>query len=236
MRLIEYFDRAYVVNLPERTDRRRQMRRELAAAQMPLASGKVELFPAVRPESAEGFESIGARGCFLSHLQILKTARDEGLGNVLIMEDDLALGDDFLSREQHIVAALREVDWDVVHFGYFCDELSQQSTTDAQALRPFDGTLIGTHFYAVNGPVFDRTVDFFEGLLSRPPGHPDGGPMHADGVYNFFKHKQPDLKRFVAVPSLGGQRSSRSDVTTKWFDRLPILSPLATAARGLVRR
>jgi len=35
---------------------------------------RAEFFPAVRPETAQGFPWIGARGCFLSHLAVLKSA------------------------------------------------------------------------------------------------------------------------------------------------------------------
>src|SRR4051794_38102594 len=89
MRLHEYFARGYVINLRERTDRRREIERELARLALP--SGWAEFLAAERPDSAAGFPSAGVRGCFLSHLAVLKDAHARGLPNVLVMEDDLTL-------------------------------------------------------------------------------------------------------------------------------------------------
>ena len=118
MKFIDFFDRIYVINLPSRDDRRREMERELKNAGMPFTSGKVELFPAIRPDNAEPFYSIGCKGCFLSHLNVLKEARMQGLKNVLILEDDLELRQDFQQYEDIILAELTQQNWDIVHFGY----------------------------------------------------------------------------------------------------------------------
>jgi hypothetical protein len=41
----------------------------------------------------------------------------------------------------------------------------------------------------------------------------------------------------MATPSLGGQRSSRSDIfPNKWYDRLPLTRQLAGLARGVKNR
>ncbi|WP_228056539.1 hypothetical protein [Microcoleus sp. LEGE 07076] len=59
MKLTEFFERTYVVNLPERQDRRRDITKELANAGISLAPNSVEIFPAIRPETAGEFPSIG---------------------------------------------------------------------------------------------------------------------------------------------------------------------------------
>ena len=43
------------------------------------------MFPAVKPKERLGFPNIGARGCFLSHYQILSDALRRGLANALIV-------------------------------------------------------------------------------------------------------------------------------------------------------
>jgi len=87
------------------------------------------------------------------------------------------------------------------------------------------------HFYAVNGRILDRLLRFLEELQHRPLGHPDGGPMHLDGAYSTFRAQNPDVVTLIASPNLGWQRSSRSDISPKWFDNVPGLSPLAGAAK-----
>ncbi|WP_414625212.1 glycosyltransferase family 25 protein [Calothrix sp. CCY 0018] len=230
MKFIEFFDRIYVINLPSRKDRRREIERELKNAGMPFTSGKVELFPAIKPENSEPFYSIGCKGCFLSHLNVLKQAKMQGLKNVLIVEDDLEIAEYFQQYEDVILAELIQTNWDIVHFGY-CD--SPEKDVSLPIFQSFSGEIIGTQFYAVHEKVYDQLINFFEVLLQRPAGHPDGGPMSPDGVFNVFKWQYPDITRLIAVPSFGGQRSSRSDVSPSWFDQLPILKTFVESLRKL---
>jgi glycosyl transferase family 25 len=237
MRFSEFFDCAYVINLPQRTDRRREIEQELNHAGMPFTPGKVELFAAIRPDSPGPFASIGYRGVFLSHLTVLKQAQAKGLKNVLVMEDDLQLRKDFKQYEPMILEELLAQNWDIVHFGYCCDEPSKAEKVSLPILQPFSGEIIGTQFYAVNGKAFDLLINFFEAVLQRPAGHPDGSPMSPDGVFNIFRWQHPTIVRLIAVPSFGDQRSSRSDISAQWFDQLPVLGVLAGLARkwGIAR-
>lgn len=92
------------------------------------------------------------------------------------------------------------------------------------------------HFYGVNGRVLDRLVAFLELVMSRPPGHPDGGPMHVDGAFSTFRQQNPDVLTLAASPSLGWQRSSRSDIASnRWYDRTPVSRELVGLARRLSR-
>jgi glycosyl transferase family 25 len=211
------------------------MELELKSAHMPFTPGKVELFAAIRPETAAPFESIGYKGCFLSHLTILKQARDMQLSNVLILEDDLTLSPDFARCETQIIQHLEQTNWDMVHFGYYPERFADSTTTDSAILEPFSSEIIGTHFYAVNGQCFDRLIAFMEALLQRPIGHPEGSPMSPDGAFNLFRWQNPDIIRLIAVPNLGSQRSSRSDIAQdlQWYDRMPVFKEMATLARNL---
>ncbi|MEO6716867.1 MAG: hypothetical protein ABIM50_06415, partial [Novosphingobium sp.] len=83
---LDCFDRIRVINLAERRDRRRDMARELAA--IGLANDpRVSFFPAIRPENAGDFTSVGARGVYLGQLAILREAAAAN-ESVLILEDD----------------------------------------------------------------------------------------------------------------------------------------------------
>lgn len=237
MRFIEFFDCAYVINLPSRTDRRQEMVKELRKAGMPFTDGKVELFSAIRPDSPGPFASIGYRGAFLSHLSVLKQAKARGLKNVLVMEDDLQLRQDFNQYEEILLGELLETDWDLVHFGYGCDADFDAQKINVPILQPFSGEIIGAQFYAVNGKALDQLIAFFEAALQRPAGHPKGSPISPDGIFNIFKWQHPNSVRLIAVPSFGNQRSSRSDISTDWFDQVPGLNFLVGLARkwGFVR-
>lgn len=229
MKLIDFFERIYVVNLPERKDRRRMMVQELKKIEMPLMPNKTEIFPAIRPDDAGAFPSIGARGCFMSHLAILKRAKEDRLANVLVMEDDLGISERFKTDGEILVDQLRQTDWGFVYFGH----VEEPGTDSAVTLRPFSKPIITAHFYGLNGAIFDRLISFLEELQRRPAGHPDGGPMHLDGAYSTFRKQNPDVITLIASPNLGWQRRSRSDISpNKWFDRVPVFKQLVGVVRA----
>jgi hypothetical protein len=227
MLINDYFERCYVINLPSRTDRRRAMVRELDKVGMSLRPGKVEIMPGIRPTAAPGWPGIGACGCFLAHLAVLQRARQQGLANVLVMEDDLTIDESFPSLQERLVEQLEEVDWGFVYFGH---RLGLKA--DGFPLHPWSEPVVTTHFYGIHGRVFDRLIDYLEQVRARPAGHSLGGPMHVDGAYTMFRAQNLDVLTLVAVPSVGWQRSSGSDVTTAWFDRVPGLTQLASLARA----
>jgi GR25 family glycosyltransferase involved in LPS biosynthesis len=232
MTLLDCFDRCYVVNLPERADRRREMQQELDGSGLAFSPGRVESFTAVRPPDAGLFPSLGTRGCFESHHRMLRPARAEGLRNVLVMEDDLTIAPTLRTHAAEMIETLRTTDWGFVYFGHVLEQAAPDG--DRALLKPFSGPLMTTHFYAINAAIFDRLLTFFEALLLRPPGHPDGSPMHVDGAYSTFRKQHPDVLTLIAVPSLGGQRSSRSDIyPNRWFDRWPLFRQLAALARRI---
>jgi hypothetical protein len=218
MRLLtDYFDRSYVINLPSRRDRRLEMSEELGRLGAGFERGKVELFPGVRPSNRGEFPSIGARGCFMSHLRVLKNALAEGVSNVLIMEDDLAIDPRFPKVEGKIVDRLTSLPWGVVYVGHSASGLPESPDILVESAAP----TLGAHFYGVSRAAMSDLVSLLDMIVLRPPGHPEGGPMHFDGAMWRFRVRHPGLTYFV-TPSMGWQRSSRTDIgDNKWFDRMP---------------
>lgn len=235
MSITEYLAKAYVINLASRTDRKREMDGMLGRLGPPVHGDWVEYFPAVKVDSAEGFPSAGVRGCFLSHLGVYKQAIEEGLPNVVVMEDDLEIEPAFLEKSTAMVEALeRHKDWGFVYFGHILEDDPRHNSSSP--LRAVTGKIMMGHFYAINGPVLPRLVRFFEKVLSRPPGHPDGGPQFSDGVRNTFRARNPDVLTLAAQPNMGRQRGSRSDLSPRWFDKIPGIRELAQTARSVNRQ
>lgn len=231
----EFFDRTWIINLPQRRDRRRQTERELRAAGMPLQHGRVEFFPGIRPADAAGFPSIGCHGCFRSHLEVLRQAMRQKLQSVLVLEDDIAFVHGFESIQATLVERLSGCEWDIIYFGYQLESpaMAAVDARDADlAFARYDGPLTLLHCYAVHGRVLGRLVAFMEAIMQRPAGHPDGGPMFPDGAHNVFRRQNPDVVTLLSAPPVAHQRSSRSDIaSTRWYDRTPGTRALAEVVR-----
>jgi glycosyl transferase family 25 len=212
-----------VINLAHRTDRRVAMQKELSRV-----GWQAEFFSAIRPEDPAGFPSIGARGCFLSHLAVLKKARDERVQHLVILEDDVNFALDFAERWRIAISALETREWSIFYpahvFHDFAAGLSR---------IPPDKGVQCTHFMVINGPAIAPLVVGLERIHSRSAGDPMGGPMHVDGAYSTIRHQNHGLLTYVHSPALGYQRPSRTDDGyLKWFDRFATLAPIV----GVVRR
>lgn len=237
MSLADLFERILIVSLPSRTDRRRDMVKQLQHAGMPLQPGRVEFFDAIRPDDAGGFPSIGARGCFLSHLTLLSQARDDRLANLLVIEDDLSFTARFLRDQSLVVDRLRSTPFELVYLGHkLFESPTEPEPAEGATFIPWQGRIDQTHFYGITRETIARLAECLDQIRQRPPGHPDGGPMQIDGGFNTFRRQNPDVTTLIAVPELGVQRSSRSDIASaKFFDRIPVLRDLADMARSVRR-
>jgi glycosyl transferase, family 25 len=203
--------------MPERTDRKREMSRQLSKI-----GWKSEFFSAMRPESSGDFSSIGARGCFLSHLSVLKTAATFDR-HLVLMEDDLNFNDRFIELWSKALGSLPAAQIFYPAHG-----------TDGDGVLQINHQigLQGAHFMVSNkrGHCFDYQSS------RNDPGSSRGAPTRRPYArrWSLF-HDQasnPDLRTYAFAPSLGYQRSSRSDIEgQKFFDRVAVMRPAISALR-----
>lgn len=205
------FDIIRVINLPERSDRRREMTRELEA--LGLADDpRLAFFPAIRPADAGAFASVGARGVYQSQLAILREAAERGC-SVLILEDDCAFTPEARAFDF-------DGDWDVFYGGHYAVDPDDLDRSD----------IIGAHMMGFSAKAARAVCAYldaieFEGI--HPP---------IDGAYVRFRRDRPEMRTRFAVPPLANQRSSRSDIADlRWYDRLPLLRSIAGLARRIKR-
>ncbi|HAB02669.1 MAG TPA: LPS biosynthesis glycosyltransferase [Pseudomonas sp.] len=229
MNVIEYFDRTRIINIPARTDRRQETTAEFARHGFALDNEKIGFYAAVQPDAQEGFPSIGARGCFLSHLGILEEAERLNVDNVLILEDDIQFSQRIGTFGKQAVEALRGLEWDILYLGHSCE-----GNADEPGWALVDGPIHLTHFYAVNGKSLAKLRAFLTQVLERPPGHPEGGSMHYDAALNTLIHTDKSIQAYYFTWNLGYQRPSRTDLhALSIFDRLAILRPVMALYRRL---
>jgi glycosyl transferase, family 25 len=231
--IIEYFDRSYIINLADRTDRRRQVEREFHGVGINIPNEKVQFYTAVRPTDRGEFSDIGTRGNFESHRRVLELANKDRLRNVLIFEDDVcfrSIGDPF---KQQLLAQLTCEDWDVVCFGYIVP--SDDGLTGP--LMRWQKDFLGAQFYAVNGRFIRTIFEYMNECEQRQHGDPYGCPMGTDGMYNQVRRVIPNVNLFLSVPNLAHQRSSRTDIAqTHILDRMVGFGPIMLGVRAVRHR
>lgn len=217
--IIEYFDRANIINLAFRQDRRDETREEFARFNLPIDNEKIYFIEASCPDDAAGFPTAGTRGCFLSHLGILKNSQKDKLRNLLILEDDITFSSELLEISSEALSKLETKDWDIAYFSHSFDE--PQTPLEWRIL---DKNMLCAHFYAVNGKCLDDLINFLDTVLTRPPGHPEGGPMHYDGAINMFRQQNPEKNIFYFSKNLGFQRPSKTNIhKTGFLDNTPVI-------------
>lgn len=221
-------DQTVLISLRDRTDRRLQSIEELSRLDPSVGGGSTEFLLRDRPKDAGEFESVGARGCFESHLAALR--RGVGRRNLLILEDDIRF--DLAAAPLAFRALSGDESRDIFYGGYEYFEGARHHP--AQGLTPMPQRLnvMQTHCIAFSGRILPRLIAFLETLASRRAGHPDGGPMHVDGAYWHFRRQNPDVRAVMITPPVGLQRHSQSDIAPPTtLDRAPGVKMLKALRR-----
>jgi len=231
MSLATQIDRIYLINLPEQTTRRIATLGELQRLGFAPGDPRIEVPFAPRPPDANGFPSKGVYGNFLSHLGILRDAREKGYERIWVLEDDAIFSKRFV-REQGVLAELlmRE-SWDLCFPGHSLKaEIAQENSPIVRTQSEF----MWMHCILVHRKVLDRLIAYFEATLTRPAGDPLGGKMYIDGAYNMFRRLNPDVVTFVTRPAWSLQRGGPSSLAKhRWYDGAPILGPVVRQLRRL---
>jgi len=207
MNFIDHFDCVRIINVASRKDRRDETISEFRRNGFNINTEKVRYFDAIIPKENGGFPSTGVRGCFLSHLRVLEEAINSGSKNILVLEDDIQFSKQLSKYGISLFEKLNCMDWDIAYFGHAVKDIKGKAEWNI-VKQP----MLLAHFYAVNGKALERLISTLHQILERPPGHPDGGPMHYDGALNTFMRQNSDIKAYYCSLNLGYQRSSRTDL------------------------
>jgi hypothetical protein len=188
---------AFYINLDTRPDRREQIETECARMGIP-----VERFPACVSPLTPG------HGCTLSHLTVLKLARDRGYPSVLIFEDDFEC---VVPPEtvKDVLTHLPE-DYDVVMLSYYILRSEPYSEMFGRALEV--QTASG---YSVHSRFYDTLIATLE----------EGYRMYCETGSHWlymndqvWKVLQPVSRWYYSVTRLGKQRAGYSDLQQSYID------------------
>jgi GR25 family glycosyltransferase involved in LPS biosynthesis len=189
---MEYPLPAFYINLDRRKDRREEFMKEAELLGFP-----VERFPAIA-------RTPGILGCGLSHLAVLKLARERKLPAVLIFEDDFQLlvsPEEF--RRQITTVLEQEASWDVLMLSYNLNAFVPHSPHLLKVLdcQTASGYIVHSRFY-------DTLINLYE--TAMPALEKTG--RHWDYANDqVWKQLQPKAAWYAFKTRLGKQRPSFSD-------------------------
>jgi glycosyl transferase family 25 len=199
------YDRIRIINLASRPDRRRQMLGELRRVGL-TDDPRVAFVEAARPATASPWRSVGERGCFESHLAILREAAGAG-ASVLILEDDADFTRSALEQQP-----ATDVLWG--GYGLFADD-----------------HIHGSHCMGFSAHAVARLVPFLEGLASHPSPPPiDGAYVWFRRANPDVRFHLCSPQVAVQRPSTSDVAGPRG------LDRIPLARPLLMALRHIKRQ
>jgi glycosyl transferase family 25 len=181
------------INLDRRVDRRLEMESELT---------KLGL-------SAERFSAIerqpGALGCGLSHLAVLRKAKQEGWANVLILEDDFTFLVDRAIFDQELKQVFDfKIDYDVIMLSYGSHHIVPYNSILSRVIsaQTTSGYLVHSRFYDTLISVWSHATTAMECT----------GDEHANAIDQAWKPLQRTSDWFCFNRRIGQQRPGFSDI------------------------
>jgi len=141
------------INLDRRPERWQRMQRALAAQNL-----AVQRFSAIDGNNValphNWMHTAGAYGCLLSHVQVVREARNAGASSVLIFEDDAVFDPQFKEKFAHFIKELPD-DWDMLFLGALHKDEPVAVSEHISRITKANSTFA----YAVRNTVFDEFIE-----------------------------------------------------------------------------
>lgn len=156
------FDRTYVINLASRPERLERTKALLDSLGVEFQRFEAHRFAKEPLTIWNYWVPVGCSamyGCLLSHLDCLRGARQDGLDDVLIFEDDIKPESGYLELRSYI-DDLKSVEWDM--FYLYPADAQGQSPVPKTRLRRLPGVPWRTHAYAVSCRYLNRLIQILE--------------------------------------------------------------------------
>jgi glycosyl transferase family 25 len=198
--LKNYFDRVVIINLDRREDRWKAIKDKLSKINWPFK--EPERFSAYDgnylPTPVGWKDGPGTWGCLLSHREVLARAIQDGLQNVLVLEDDIFFAPNFETRVLEFLKGIPE-NWDQIMLGgqYFDDTKVYDISPEIRKVS----LCHRAHAYAVKG----NFMRYMYSKLCSAYGH-------VDHILNTFQDR---YNVYTPRHFLIGQDGSPSDISGK---------------------
>lgn len=197
MRLNEFFDAAYYINLDRRTDRKKQFELEMESIGLEGWAQRIPALPYFKglhtQKNCDQCDKHAA--CGINHNRILEKANHLNLENVLILEDDITFTKEGLTIIEQALDQLNTIpDWDVFHLSAFVIH----DTLDLVAPNLIKAdTCLTAHAYGINRRAYTKLLEY------RPT---------FDCPFDGWMGQRLHIKKYVAYPLGIYQRDGISDL------------------------
>lgn len=194
----KYFDKIYVINLDKREDRFLKFKDELEK----FGIEHVERFSAIDGSTVTTNSKLlsGEIGVLMSHLEIVKQAKEQNLENILILEDDVFFTEEILKLDEYM--NLVPNDWDFIYFGgnhhygpppiILNDKIIKLNYT------------VALHCVGINKTLFDTII----AMLPKMGKQVDAYYADLHSLYNAYGFK----------PNMAKQIAGFSDIQNRYVD------------------
>jgi GR25 family glycosyltransferase involved in LPS biosynthesis len=212
---MDKISKIYIINLKERTDRWKDCLIQLNKYNIE----NYERFEAIRPDlkkidpiqySKNNLKMdekyiIGALGCKLSHIEIIKNAKKNSYKQILILEDDFLLCENFIEKYNKIYSDIekKKINIDILYLGFSIVRKEPFIDTSINNLKKVK-SVHTTHAYIINYNFYDTILEELE-------------KCHCE-IDVCYANCQKKYNMYGIYPSLISQRTSFSDITHRNVD------------------
>lgn len=205
MILNDFFSKIYCINLDRRQDRWKTSietfeKFGIVVERFSAFDGKTLNLP--YPHASE-------LGGSISHLNVIKMAKELNLSNVLIFEDDVVIDDNISTKFSNIIPQIPS-EWDMLYFGGNHQGGINQVTENIFRVNH----TYALQMYAINSKCYDLIINFLEERIDKVL---NGKVSHKPSVAAdfFIALLQPSINCYCIRPHLSWQSQDFSDIQEK---------------------
>lgn len=194
--LNSYFGKIYCINLDKRIDRWEESKKQFQKVDIEVE--RYSAFDGNQIKNVENlfvghFEKAGQFGCLISHLNVIKKAKESEIPSVVILEDDAVFCDDFNGKLNLGMDEMPE-DWDMIFFGSNHVHPPIKISDKIYKLQ----RAYSAHCYVIRDRMYDELIRLIE---------PMNEPLDVT-----YANIQPVFNCYVFNPHLVWQRPGYSDI------------------------
>ncbi len=221
-----YFDKIFIINLDERTDRWNDIVNEFE--KMGISPEKYERFSAIKPKfedlPKEWYNKLvsphrfipqyiqATIGCKMSQYEVIKIAKNRGYKNVLICEDDICFTQSKEETWNILKEAIKELpsdnEWNMF---YFSGNHIKSPEACGKKYLYLKKANLAAHEYCVNSNIFDYII---ETMMQKG--------CELDNYY--IDEIQQRQKTYTIKPGIVTQKPGYSDILRRNVDFRNVIS------------